>query len=180
MTEKPLMSDSYNQKGLWWKITISCLLLIGVGAINGLWTQMDYKDWYASLNKPFFSPPPSQVVGMIWTVMYITMGVSVGLIWQTAKKSSNAEQASCAKNTIVLFVIQIVVNMIVPIFFFAFHNLYLLFISVIINLILVIILIKRFYNIRKTSAIILIPYLLWLVYATFLDAGLLWLNNFVF
>lgn len=179
MTEKPLMSDSYNQKGLWWKITISCLLLIGVGAINGLWTQMDYKDWYASLNKPFFSPPPSQVVGMIWTVMYITMGISIGIIWQIRQKSNNAEQAARAKSGIRLFVVQIVVNMIVPIFFFAFHNLYLLLFSVIINLILVIILIKRFNNIHKTTAIILIPYLLWLIYATILDAGLLWLNSFI-
>lgn len=155
---------SYTKKGIWWKVLISSILLVGIGAINGLWTLMDYKEWYASLEKPFFSPPSSQVVGMIWTLFYIIMGVSVGIIWQIAKKA------------IGLFIIQIAVNMIVPIFFFAFHNLYLLLFSVSINLLFVATLIQRFYRINKTAAIILIPYLMWLVYATLLDASLLWLN----
>ena len=167
---------SYTKKGIWWKVLISSILLVGIGAINGLWTLMDYKEWYASLEKPFFSPPSSQVVGMIWTLFYIIMGVSVGIIWQIAKKANVEEQSIYAKKAIGLFIIQIAVNMIVPIFFFAFHNLYLLLFSVSINLLFVATLIQRFYRINKTAAIILIPYLMWLVYATLLDASLLWLN----
>lgn len=174
------VSDSYTKKGLWLKILMSCLLLVGVGTLNSLWTQMDYKDWYISLEKPFFSPPSSRIVGMIWTFMYITMGVSTGVIWQVTEKSSSEGQSIYGKKAIRLFVIQIVVNMIVPVFFFAFNNLYLLLMGVIMNLLLVAILIPRFYRINKMAAIILIPYLMWLVYATLLDASLLWLNTITF
>lgn len=106
------------------------------------------------------------------------MGISTGIIWQIAKFSKIPEESTNAK--IGIFIIQIVVNMIVPLFFFAFHNLYLLLISVIINLILVYVLIKRYYRVNKTAAFILIPYFLWLVYATILDASLLILNSVKF
>lgn len=180
MPKKTLVLGGWTKRGLWWKILVSCVMLVGIGAINGLWTLMEYKDWYVSLEKPFFSPPPSSIVGIIWTLMYITMGISTGIIWQIAKFSKIPEESTNAKIGIGIFIIQIVVNMIVPLFFFAFHNLYLLLISVIINLILVYVLIKRYYRVNKTAAFILIPYFLWLVYATILDASLLILNSVKF
>lgn len=169
-------SSITEQSGLWWKILFSCLILLGVGAINGLWTQLDYKDWYDALNKPFFSPPPSPIVGLIWSGMYISMGFSIGIIWQIAKKSSLLEQSKRARNGIKIFIMQIIVNMIVPIFFFAFNNLYFLLLSVLLNFILLLLVIRLFYKIKKKAAYILLPYAVWLIYAILLDAGLLILN----
>lgn len=170
------MSAKYDKKGLGWKVLICCLLFIGIGVINSLWTQLDYKPWYVHLMKPIFSPPSSSIVGVIWTVMYISMGFSVGIIWQIAKNSSTSGKSNRAKKGIRLFIIQIVVNMIVPIFFFAFNNLYFLLTAVLINFLLVLILIQRFYKINKTTAYILIPYSVWLLYAIVLDGALLMLN----
>src|SRR5690606_15714581 len=136
--------------GLGWRILICCFLFIGIGIINSLWTRLDYKTWYAHLIKPAFSPPSNLIVGMIWTVMYISMGISVGIIWQVAKNSLAAEKSNRAKKGIQLFIVQIIVNMIVPIFFFGFNNLYFLLAAVVTNFLLVLILIQRFYTINKT------------------------------
>jgi len=168
--------NTVDKNGLWWKILFSCLILLGVGAINGSWTQLDYKDWYNALSKPFFSPPPSPIVGLIWSGMYISMGFSVGIIWQIVKKSPISEQSKRARNGIKIFIIQIIVNMIVPIFFFALNNLYFLLVSVLINFILLLFVICFFYKVHKKSAYILLPYAVWLLYAILLDAGLLILN----
>ena len=161
---------------LGFKIVICCIILVCIGLINSLWTQLDYKNWYEQLNKPNFTPPSSSLVGMIWTSMYILMGFSVGIIWQIGSDSRNGVKFNEAKRGIQLFIIQLLVNMVVPIFFFAFNNLYFLFAAVLLNFVLVIRIISRFYQINKTSAYILLPYSIWLIYAITLDGSLLILN----
>lgn len=168
--------EKFDKRGLWSKMIICCLSLISVGFINSLWTRSDYKAWYEGLSKPEFAPFSSAMVGMIWTIMYITMGISIGIIWQIAKKSDSKEISYRATKGIRLFIVQIVVNMIVPIFFFVFNNLNLLLVAVFINFILVLYLIPYFYRLNKTSSFILIPYLVWLLYAIILDGSLLFLN----
>lgn len=170
------MPAIYNKNGVRWKIFICCLLFIGVGIINSLWTHLDYKSWYEALKKPLFSPPSSSLVGIIWTLMYISMGFSVGKIWQIAQHSIDPQIAKLAKKGIWLFAIQIMVNMIVPIFFFAVHNLYFLLTAVIVNFFLVLGVVQHFYKVNKNSAYILIPYSVWLLYAIILDSALLILN----
>lgn len=179
LKNSPSAPVNYPKKGLSRKILISCLLLIGVGMINSLWTQMDYKPWYDSLKKPLFSPPSSSLVGVIWTFMYISMGVSVGMVWQIAKSASIPENSRRAKKGIGLFLGQLLINMIVPIFFFATNNLYFLLTSVLINFLLVLGVIRLFYKINKTTAYILVPYAIWLFYAIVLDGSLLVLNEVV-
>lgn len=168
--------ESMDWSGLGWKIILCCSLLLGVGAINGLWTQMDYQSWYEALIKPSFSPPPSPIVGLIWSLMYITMGVSVGIIWQIAVKTRGKEQSKRAKTGIALFLVQILVNMIVPIFFFAVQSLTLLLLCVLLNFLLLLGVIRIFYSVHKAAAYILIPFLFWLMYAIVLDSALLLIN----
>lgn len=62
MPKKTLVLGGWIKRGLWWKTLVSCVMLVGIGAINGLWTLMEYKDWYVSLEKPFFSPPLAQLL----------------------------------------------------------------------------------------------------------------------
>src|SRR5699024_4019644 len=80
------------KQGIWWKIVISCLFLIGIGGINTLWVHdSDYQPWFDALVKPhFINPEPRWIVGAIWAAMYILMGGSVGIIWQVIAKSRYA------------------------------------------------------------------------------------------
>jgi len=70
------------------KLIVSLIIPIGLGSIAGIFTTKEIAGWYASLNKPSFNPP-SYLFGLVWTALYILMGVSLFLIWNTPKTSDN-------------------------------------------------------------------------------------------
>jgi len=63
------------------KLIISILLPLSVGAVAGMFTSQAVPTWYASLNRPSFSPP-NWVFGPVWTSLYILLGISFFLIWK--------------------------------------------------------------------------------------------------
>ncbi len=123
---------------------------------------------YQTLNKPPFSPP-GQVFGIVWPILYFLMGVSLHLIY-TSPKSKLQEKA------LDLFLIQLFVNVIWPLFFFRLE-MYWLSVGVILLLdILVALTINVFYKVRKVSTYLLIPYIIWILFATYLNIGFAILN----
>lgn len=174
IAEEQLVENEH--KSLIGRILISCVLLIFIGWINSLWRMLDYGTWYEELIKPSFAPSPRWIVGAIWTLMYVTMGVAVGKMWQIVNYTSDLNLKSRAQKGILIFWIQILVNMCVPVFFFYFNDLHLVLLGVIVNLLLLLLIIRSFYQINKFSAYILLPYLVWLIYATLLDVSFVMLN----
>lgn len=165
-----------DKAGLKTKIFICCVALVGIGVINSLWTHLNYQEWYHGLSKPIFSPSPRWIVGLLWTIMYITVGIAVGMIWQIAAKSPDEKTKRRAQIGMFIFLIQVLVNMTVPFFFFDLNNLNMVLTGVSINLILAVAMAVSFYPVQRKSSYILIPYLIWLIYATILDAALVVLN----
>lgn len=163
-------------KGLAQKILVSCLFLLIVGYINSLWKNFDYHPWYDALIKPIIAPSPAWLVGVIWTVMFITLGVAVGHIWQAKSSTSNEQIQQKAKVALSIFVIQLIVNMTVPSFFFWMNNLNWVLVGATINLLLMILLMYRFYQIKKTAGYLLIPFVIWLIYAVVLDISFVMIN----
>ena len=155
-----------NKKNLIY-LALSLLLSFSVEIISGLLTSAS-SSIYANLAKPPFSPP-SIVFPIVWTVLFFLMGISSYLIFISHSPHRN--------KALKLYLIQLVVNFIWPI---AFFNLQLYFLSILIIialLILVFLMIKCFYKINPLAGKLQIPYFLWLIFATYLNIGVYFLNR---
>ena len=150
------------------KLIISILLPLSVGAIAGMFTSQAVPTWYASLNRPFFSPP-NWVFGPVWTTLYILLGISFFLIWK--------EEATKARDlAIKVFLIQMLLNFAWSFIFFYFNLIGAALIEIILLWISIVLMIYLFYKIKPFSAYLNFPYLLWVSFATILNAGYYFLN----
>jgi len=155
-----------NQTG---KLLVSLLLPLGVGAIAGIFTSKAIPGWYATLNQPSFNPP-NWVFGPVWTTLYILMGISLFLIWrlEPGKKRNQA---------ILVFTGQLLLNFCWSFFFFHFKMTGVALIDILALWIMIVVMLIRFYKLTPLAAYINIPYLLWVTFATALNAGYFWLNR---
>lgn len=148
------------------KIYIKSILIpVLVGGIVG-WLISSAID-YNSLQKPPFAPP-SITFPIVWTILYILMGVSYGIL-----KSNNLVDEKIDR----IYYLQLVVNALWSIFFFLLKWRLFSVIWIIFLAILVILMISRFYEKNKTAGLIQIPYLLWVLFATYLNIGIWFLNR---
>ena len=123
--------------------------------------------WYNSLTKPFLSPP-NWVFGPVWTVLYVTIFISIVLY--IIKPAENKTLGY------IYFVAQIILNLSwSPVFFMAQNSFAALIIVVLLD-IFILLTILKFYSVSKTAGLILIPYFLWALFATYLNLGYLLLN----
>lgn len=114
---------------------------------------------YSQLQKPDFFPP-SWIFGPVWTILYILMGLSAYLVWRTKKDT---------KAPLAIFFTQLVLNLLWPAIFFGLHQYFWAFIEILALLMTIIITMLSFYKKSKTSAYLLVPYLLWVSFATILN-----------
>ena len=124
--------------------------------------------WYETLNRPPFTPP-AWVFPPAWTILYTMMFVSLILVIR-AKTLENKT------NAIILFLTQLLFNFLWSPTFFYWHNIKMAFIIIILLLIFLVATIAFFYRISKLSALLLIPYLLWICFAIYLNFGFMALN----
>lgn len=151
------------------KLLASLALPLGLGAIAGLYTADALPEWYETLNRPSFNPP-NWIFGPVWTILYLLMGISLFLIWkQNAVKERNL--------AILFFFIQLVLNFCWSFIFFYFNMIGLALIEIILLWISIIIMIVLFFKIKPIIAYINIPYLLWVTFATVLNASYFLLNR---
>ena len=123
---------------------------------------------YKFLDKPPFAPP-SIVFPIVWTILYILMGVSSYIIYSSEHDDK--------KRALLVYGLQLIVNFVWPIVFFVLSYRLLAFFIILILLILIIIMIIKFYKINKISSLLQIPYLIWVVFATYLNYVLYVLNK---
>ena len=124
--------------------------------------------WYETLNKPAFTPPPG-VFAPAWTIFYTLIFTSL-IIFLIKNTNENKTVG------VVLFVIQMVLNLLWSPVFFYWQNISLAFAVIVLLDIFVIGTIIAFYKASKISAYLLVPYILWLLFATYLNWGFLVLN----
>ena len=151
------------------KLIVSLTLPLGLGAIAGMFTSKAVPVWYATLNRPSFNPP-GWVFGPVWTTLYLIMGISLFLIWkQSASKERNV--------AIFAFLFQQILNFAWSFIFFYFNMIGLALIEIILLWISIVIMLVLFYKIKPMAAYINIPYLIWVTFATILNAGYYLLNR---
>ena len=150
------------------KLIISILIPLALGAIAGRFTAQAVPDWFASLNRPSFSPP-NWIFGPVWTILYILLGISLYLIWkQIPSKERN--------NALLIFSIQMFLNFIWSFVFFYFNQIGLALIVIVGLWISIVFMLIRFYKLKPLAAYLNIPYLLWVTFASVLNAGYFILN----
>jgi tryptophan-rich sensory protein len=147
---------------------VSIILCLTIGALGGITTASGVNDWYVTLNKPFFNPP-NYLFGPVWTLLYVLMGVSFALI--LTSKSTITK-----KKSIIIFLLQLCLNFIWSFLFFKFQLLGIALIEIVLIWICILIMIITFSKINKTAAFMQIPYLLWVSFATILNASIWYLN----
>ncbi len=142
------------------------------GGIGSFFTTPAIPTWYAALTKPFFSPP-NWIFAPVWTLLYILMGIAMGLITNTKVKKKDHK---LKKKAYTLFCSQLILNSLWSIFFFGLKLPALALIEIILLLVLIILTTKTFAKIKKETGYLLYPYIAWVSFATVLNAGIVILN----
>ena len=122
---------------------------------------------YNSLQKPFLAPP-SITFPIVWSILYILMGISYGIL-----KSNNLTD----RKIDLIYYIQLGVNLLWSIIFFILKWRLFAFIWIILLAILILVMIKEFYNKNKIAGLLQIPYLLWILFAGYLNIAFYLLNK---
>lgn len=148
------------------QLAISLAISLGIGVLSGIITMMGMDD-FKSANKPPLTPP-DYLFPIVWTILFILMGISAYIIY----RSDTLEKG----NALIVYGIQLLVNFFWPIFFFNMSAYLFSFIWIIILWLLIILMIKMFYPISKTAALLQIPYLIWVTFAAYLNFGVFLLN----
>lgn len=155
---------------LFLKTIICSFICLILGYLSGMLSGSGLIEWYQTLNKPFFQPP-SWVFGPAWTILYTLMGISIARIW-------HLNSSTVKTGAIKLFVSQFVINLIWSPVFFAFRQPLIALIIIIIMWILIAMTIRSFRKLDKLASSLLIPYILWVSFATMLNASIVYLNEF--
>lgn len=150
------------------KLVIAILIPLALGAIAGRFTAQAVPEWYASLNRPSFNPP-NWIFGPVWTILYILLGISLYMIWkQVPSKERN--------KALWIFSIQMFLNFIWSFVFFYFNQIGIALAVIIALWISIVFMIFSFYKIKPLAAYLNTPYLLWVTFASALNAGYYILN----
>ncbi len=144
---------------------LSILIPLALGGIVGFLISgsMDYD----MLNQPPLSPP-SILFPIVWTILYVLMGVSFGILRDKHLNDSNVK---------LIYYVQLIVNLLWPIAFFVLKWRLFAFIWILILDVLVVLMIFTFYKRDKTAALLQLPYLAWVLFASYLNLGVYILNG---
>lgn len=149
-------------------LILSLALPLAVGFLGSLATTPAIPTWYVTLNKPFFNPP-NWLFAPVWTLLYFLMGISLFLIL-TAKTQKPKTPA------LSIFFIQLALNSLWSILFFGFKNPTLAFLEIITLWFAISLTINKFLKLSRPAALLLLPYLLWVSFASLLNFAIILLN----
>lgn len=153
----------------WLKIVLSILICNAVGIISSSVTFDAIPTWYADLNKPSFNPP-NWIFGPAWTILYTLMGISAAGIWESGIYKKKVKLALYA------FGVQLALNGIWSFLFFGFKSPLIAFIEILFLIFAILITMNRFKEIKPWTAWLLLPYLLWVAFASLLNLAIYILN----
>lgn len=146
---------------------IPIVVCFGVGLTANYFQSDAIQNWYPTLKKPLLTPP-NIVFPIVWSILYLCMGISIGLIIDSASKR--------IRPLVKIFAFQLFFNFTWSITFFYFENPLVGFINIIILDVLVINYAIKSYPERKASAYLFIPYIIWVLFATYLNGYIMIYN----
>ena len=151
------------------RFIISIIICQSAGIFGSLFTFEAVPDWYITLEKPFFAPP-NWIFGPVWIILYFLMGVSLYIVWKDELKSKT-------RNVFfVVFAIQLILNALWSFLFFGLKSPLLGLVDILILNALVVVTIFYAKRVSKYAAMLLIPYMVWIIIASVLNYAIMVLN----
>ena len=151
------------------KLIASILIVFFGAALGSVATSTELTTWYASLAKPAWNPP-SWLFGPVWTILYVLMGIALFLVWREGLDRRDVRYA------ILIFAVQLGLNIAWSLVFFGLNSIlgglvviFILWLAIWANIV-------AFYVISKPAGLILIPYLIWVSIASYLNYTIYLLN----
>lgn len=151
------------------KLVIAIAVSLLAGIIGSVFTTSSVSSWYLTLTKPDLNPP-SYVFGPVWTTLYALMGIAAFLIW---KKGLDRKDVKVALG---IFIIQLVLNTLWSIIFFGLHSPGAALVEIVFLWLAILATIIAFYKISRAAAYLLLPYILWVSFAAYLNYSI-WVLN---
>lgn len=152
------------------KLIVSILVCQIAGVIGGVFTASSVETWYATLSKPAFNPP-NWLFSPVWITLYALMGIALFLVWRRGFPAEGVRSA------ISLFAVQLGLNTIWSILFFGLQWPLIAFIEILVLWGFILITLLKFAKISKAAGFLLVPYLLWVSFASVLNFFLWYLNR---
>ncbi len=151
------------------KLVGSIAACYGAGAIGSAFTTPKIPTWYATLDKPSFTPPDA-VFMPVWLTLYALMGIAVFLVWRKGLQTEGVKPA------FILFWVQLVLNALWSVVFFGYESPAGGFAIILALGIILLITTIKFFKISKVAGGLLLPYLSWIGIAASLNGGIMMLN----
>ena len=152
------------------KLAACIILCLIAGFIGSLFTTPQIPGWYAGLAKPSFTPP-SWLFGPVWTALYILMGISLFLVWRVGIGERRVQIA------LVVFMAQLACNVLWSFAFFGRQSPLAGLVVIVVLWILIVVTGIACAPVSRTAALLLIPYFLWVSFASILNASIWRLNR---
>jgi len=152
-----------------YRLILSIIICQMAGVIGSIFTAGSVTSWYPTLVKPSFSPP-GFYIGLIWIVLFTLMGVSLFLIW------SETPGNPATRIALYFFAVQLIVNVLWSVAFFGMRSPISGLVVIAFLWVLILITIIKFWPINRTAALLLIPYIVWVSIAAYLNFSLWRLN----
>jgi benzodiazapine receptor len=150
---------------------VFCIVICEVaGGIGSYFTRTAISSWYATLKKPLLTPP-DWIFAPVWITLYVLMGIAVFLVWQQPF-ARNQKQ-----NALIFFSVQLILNALWSYLFFGLRSPLAGLAGIMALAILIVLTIRSFLRISFPAGILLVPYLLWVGYATGLNVSIYILNS---
>ena len=143
-------------------------LCLGVGALGAAIVQTSVDTWYADLAKPAFTPPDG-VFGPVWAVLYLLMSVAAWRVWRTADSDT-------ARGPLTLFALQLALTLGWTVVFFGLLKIGAAVATIVVLDVGVIVTVLAFRTVDRTAALLMVPYLAWVAFATVLNIAIWRLN----
>jgi benzodiazapine receptor len=152
----------------WLSLVAFLAVCLFVQLAGGILTSMSVDSWYPTLEKPKWNPP-GWVFGPVWTVLYLSIAFAGWLIWQQRSLRS-------VRPALVLFGIQLSLNLLWSGLFFGMRNPMLAFFEIILLWVAILLTTIAFWRLRPKAGMLLLPYLAWVGFAALLNFSI-WRMN---
>lgn len=151
------------------RIGIAVVVCLLIGGLSGFATASSVQTWYPNLVKPAFTPP-NYLFGPVWTVLYILMGVAAGMVW------ARGSHHSWVKTALYYFGLQLLLNGSWSLVFFGLKNPTIALVVIFALILTIVFTIRGFRVVSRPAAWLMVPYLLWVLFATALNFSIVQLN----
>jgi translocator protein len=151
------------------RLVLSLSMCLGVGVLESLVTRPEITTWYASLAKPSWTPP-ALTFPVVWTLLYVLMGISFWMLWDRTQSSAYRTRA------MTWFLVQLALNALWSPVFFGWHGTRSALIIIVALLVAIAATIVTASRVDRLAAWLLAPYLVWVAYATTINAGVVAMN----